>query len=188
MKIKLTSILFLIVFDVFGQSNNWTYNGKSLLNCDTCSFKPTQYLDDFLIDSITKEPFTGLAISKMGNYIDSCNFKDGMKNGDAITHTLNNDYISYCHYLPFGLLRNTYIKDTHYSSLLTLKTKNALYSYNISYDKRIKVKMTIKKGKVNRTIRLKFNNYAELKDYYLVNLSEDLYLLMEDLGFFEGEL
>lgn len=186
-KIILLVIITMGSYVLLSQSNNWkTSDNKTLLICDTCQTNTHPDIDDYLVDSISGKPFTGLAISVRGNWVDTCSFENGVKRGQSVTRILNsNDFISRYDYFYGGFVSNTRMKSINTSSRLFLVTEFYSYRYHIVYKPNcIKLKLSLENKKKTSKQSIRFSTYSEFEDYFYVNLSDDLYERMRAIGIF----
>jgi hypothetical protein len=176
-------IVALIHFNVYSQNYKWICENKNLLTCDTCKSKPQNYLDEYLIDSISKQPFTGIAVFKTDFFIDSVNFYNGMKSGiSKFTYLKEIKSFTYTYFLSYGFISNHYHMNTQKKVVFFFRTEGINYYYKIKFKKnniKMKVKLTFGNNK-QECHKIIFKNYENYNNYFKFSIVDDLYLKMDE--------
>ncbi len=184
-KLYLKTLLFiaLIHFSAYSQNIKWTSNKAFLLSCDTCKSKPLSYIDEYLIDSITNQPFTGVAVYKTDFSIDSVSFINGMKSGlSKFSYLKEKNSYTYTYFLGYGFVSNHYHLNKQTKVIFFYKTKGINYYYRIKFKKNnivMQVKLSFDNNKQEK-FKVHFNNFENYHNYFKTAIDDNLYLKMEE--------
>ena len=131
-------------------------NGENLWIDQDLSFKEKHLYSEFYIDSISKEPYTGiLTINYNGNSIDSINVIQGYKSGISVNYNLKDSIVlKNFYYLDQGNL--TFIARSYPVRIKKYTTKNK-YNYIwvrfFSDEKYIQIHAVRKKNFIEVTVK-----------------------------------
>lgn len=164
---------------------------------DSLSFKGENTRSQFYVDSITKKPYSGLAlINYNGNYLDSLSIKYGYESGVSKTYYIKGnvqlDQISYADNVKkiyvsrkFKICWDKVCSKNKYCSIwITIPEGNNAFSFKlIQHEDYLQLTSSSYKKKMKRKIANKAELLNLLNDFYK---GEEVYLIAEKIGIFEG--
>lgn len=175
-----------------------TGENNSIVNTvDSLSFKGGNRGSQFYVDSLTKKPYSGLAIIDYnGNYLDSLSIKNGYESGISKKYyTKGKVQLDYIRYADND--KNIYIsrtfkifwdkgssKNKFCSIWITIPEGNNAFSFKLIQHEDY---LQLTSSSLRKKIKRKIANKAELLNFMSdFNKGEEVYLIAEKIGIFEG--